>query len=207
MSLKQRIKWGNSLANNSIALYLSLPISLIIYCSDSLSPSFTTNQPHHSFSPEVTVQQSIPSIYPGDAICPSSLCWFRGFSCRGAHGWLSAGAFLWPWAWPVSRMLLWFCLMTAALTLAILALFLLQPLALLTQLFVGMWAGELSQPWQCSPLPKYSPELGQFPWSASRGGLTNGSAEAAEQMGCLQGTEGRSKPLPVSLALPNTIFL
>lgn len=78
MSLKQRLTWGNSIANTSIALYLSLEISLSIYCSDSLFPSFTTDQPHHSFSSQVTVQQRILSIYPADPICSWFICSLTG---------------------------------------------------------------------------------------------------------------------------------
>lgn len=80
-----------------------------------------------------------------------------------------------PWAWPVSRMLLWFCLMTAALTLAILAVFLLQPLAhpcvaLLTQLLWGCEQGNSASP-DNAPL---SPNKAQS-WVSSLG-LAHGVA-------------------------------
>lgn len=95
--------------------------------------------------------------------------------------------------------------LAAELTLATLAVLLQQPLlhprvAVLTQLFGGrIWGAHPA--WALLPsAPNTAPGC-SVPSSGSHGGLTNGSAEAAEHSGCLQGTEGRSKPLP------NTIFL
>lgn len=87
--------------------------------------------------------------------------------------------------------------LAAELTLDILAVFLQQPLhhprvAVLTQLF-AIRSGELTQPGHCSPVPHTQPQAGSLPCSLVW--LTTGSAEAAEHSGCLQGTEGRSKPL------------
>lgn len=150
MSLRQRLTWGNSIANTSIALYLSLAISLSIYCSDSLSPSFTTDQPHHSFSSQVIVQQCVLSIYPADPICSWFMCSLAGVLllvelAGGCDSELErfSGAAACPGhgQWP--GLLLWFCLMTRSTNFSHpCSVFVLQPLhrprvALLTQLFVG----------------------------------------------------------------------
>lgn len=223
MSLKQRLTRGNSIANNSIALYLSLAISLIIYCSDSLSPSFTTDQPHHGFSSEVTVQQCIHRVYPRDTIC-SFMCSFTGLL-------LLVGRVDLTQCWSVSLGLLPAVAMSSDRGCSCgfvswhtafgsrtnfrhpWSVFLLQSLhhphvAVLTQLFVGPRCGsdrgELPDPNNPPLSSRTKPEAGSVPL-VSLTGWSHKWFLASWADGMLPGHRGKEQT--TVLALPNTVFL